>query len=167
VVRVPYPAGFLFPQSNLSTAFRVGADSTLDPFLWIQAMEDRPLEAAIEGGASHVVSSTGERFAYRYRIPPPGDGAAVFEYENHSQRGAFRLHALSSVALTRSRGGGGPDTVSFAGFGIWTKDGRRSIQQCAVQISRSSRAPYVGIQIDSGNVSNVNTRPEDERLARP
>jgi hypothetical protein len=57
--------------------------------------------------------------------------------------------------------------VTFAGFGIWSKDGVDSIEQAAVQISTSPVAPYVGIQIGSGYVSNVDTKPDNPDDARP
>jgi hypothetical protein len=170
LANVPYPAGFLFPQPDLTTDFQVGRPSLLEPFLWLQAMQaiDEPSVAA-EGAEREVIASTGDRFSYRYRIPSDGDGPATFEYENHSQQGTFRMHALTSAVLTRSRSVGGAsfDTVSFSGFGVWRKDGHESVQQVAAQVSTSSCARYVGIQIDSGVVSCVNTKPEIERSALP
>jgi hypothetical protein len=59
------------------------------------------------------------------------------------------------------------DTVTFTGFGVWSKDGVDSIQQAAVQISTSPVAPYVGIQIGSGYVSNVDTKPDNADDALP
>jgi hypothetical protein len=59
------------------------------------------------------------------------------------------------------------DTVTFTGFGVWSKDGVESVQQAAVQVSTSPDLPYVGIQIGGGDVSNVNTKPQDEQSALP
>ena len=59
------------------------------------------------------------------------------------------------------------DTVTFTGFGVWSKDGVDSIEQAAVQISTSSIAPYVGIQIGSGYISNVDTKPDNPEDAQP
>jgi hypothetical protein len=42
-----------------------------------------------------------------------------------------------------------------------------SIQQASVQISTATDAPYVGIQIEGGAISNVNTKPEREETAIP
>ena len=169
LVRVPFPEGFLFPQPDLSTAFVVGRGSTLDPFLWLQAMEDSGARAPAEGHLVRVTSSLGETFSCRYRISPRAGDPIQFEYENHSQAGTFRMLTLSSVAFTHSRSSNSdaPDTVTFAGFGVWTKDGMDSLQQAAIQISWSGTTPYVGIQIDGGAVSNVNTKPEAELLALP
>jgi hypothetical protein len=168
-VRVPYPEGFLFPGPDLSTAFRVGSNSALDPFLWIRAIETGASANPATGSASEVVASTGDVFSYAYRIPAGAGERAEFEYENHSQEGRFRLHSLTSVAFTSSLTGGAgePDTVTFSGFGLWTKDGHQSLQQVAAQICRSPAAPYVGIQIDRGAVSNVNTKPPEDADAEP
>jgi hypothetical protein len=62
------------------------------------------------------------------------------------------------------------DTVTFAGFGVWkitTPDGTyESVQQVAAQICTSQTNPYIGIQIGSGDVSNVNLKPPN-RSAMP
>jgi hypothetical protein len=95
----------------------------------------------------------------------------VFEYENHLQQGRFRLHSLAwcgfSNALETSVAPGDYDTMTFTGFGVWSKDGMHSIQQAAVQISTSKQMPYIGIQIGFGKVSNVNTRPKHLNDALP
>ena len=81
------------------------------------------------------------------------------------------MHSLAWVGFcnaSRSRPEQGSyDTVTFTGFGIWSKDGVESIRQATVQISTSPERPYVGIQIDSGDVSGVNTKPENEKEAMP
>ena len=172
-VFVPYPGGFAFPQPNLTTGFTVVRNSRLDPFLWSRAIQDEEAGAFVmSGGESDVVSSTGNRFSYRYEIPgDPAQHQAVFEYENHSQQGAFRMHSLVWVGFSQSldsqAGPGEYDTVSFTCFGVWRKDGMESIQQASVQISTSPQTPYVGIQVDSGDVSNVNTKPERQEDALP
>jgi hypothetical protein len=173
VVRVPYPEGFLFPNPNLTTGIPIGPNSVLDPFLWIRAIGDEAAARAVkEGRADDVLSSAGERFSYRYRIASdPAQEAAMFEYENHTQQGSFRLHSLSWVGFGHSLGSaakpGEYDTVTFTGFGVWSKDGVQSLQQAAAQFSTSPVTPYVGIQIGSGDVSDVNTKPADERAALP
>jgi hypothetical protein len=170
-VRVPYPAGFLFPNPNLTTGIPIGPNSVLDPFLWIRALADDTTARALkEGRGDNLLSSTGELFSFRYRIPSdPGREAALFEYENHSQQGCFRLHTLSWVGFSHSLASGSDeyDTLTFSGFGLWQKDGRESLQQVAVQFSTSTATPYIGIQIGSGNVSDVNTKPENEREGLP
>jgi hypothetical protein len=170
-VRVPYPEGFLFPNPNLTTGIPIGPDSVLDPFLWIRAIEDDTTARAVkEGSGDDVLSSTGELFSYRYRIPSDlTQQQAMFEYENHAQQGHFHLHCLSWVGFSHSLASSSDeyDTLTFTGFGLWHKDGIESLQQAAVQVSTSPVTPYVGIQIGSGDVSDVNTKPARESVALP
>jgi hypothetical protein len=172
-VHIPYPDGFLFPNPNLATGFVVGPDSALDPFLWAHAIQDdeRP-HGVRQGGARDVLASTGERFSYSYKIAAdPARHGASFEYENHTQQGRFRMHSLAWVGFGDSGAAahksGGDEVVTFTGFGVWSKDGSETVQQATVQVSTSPRRPYVGIQVDLGNVSNVNTKPPDIDDARP
>jgi hypothetical protein len=172
-VRVPYPQGFLFPRPNLTTGFPIGADSVLDPFLWVRAVADDPeARGTKEGGEEDVLSSLGERFSYRYRVSNDPEGPPPwFEYENHSQDGAFRLRRLYWIgfgnALEAETSAGEYDTLTFTGVGEWTKDGVRSTQQASVQVSTAPRARYVGIQIGWGDVSDVNTKPRAAEEAWP
>ena len=98
-------------------------------------------------------------------------GKASFRYENHSQIGVFQMHSLAWVAFADSgssdRTVGEYDTVTFSCFGTWSKDGVSVLRQASVQISTSPAAPYVAIQIDSGAVSNVNTKPPDIQSVLP
>ena len=118
------------------------------------------------------MSSTGERFSYKYVIAAdPSETPSTFEYENHAQKGSFRMHSLAWVSFTNSRlakrGTDAFDTVTFSGFGVWSKDGTQTIQQVAAQICIAAEAPYVGIQVGGSDVSNVNTKPENEAVAIP
>lgn len=172
VVRVPYPSGFLFPKPNLTMGFPVGPESVLDPFLWIHAIQDDPNARFVKrGGANNVLASAGEIFSYSYEIPSEPGRRASFEYENHTQKGKFSLHSLAWVGFSNSNGSRRSsreyDTLTFTGFGIWKKDGIELVAQAAVQISTSAVRPYVGIQIDSGDISNVNSKPENEKDALP
>jgi hypothetical protein len=93
-----------------------------------------------------------------------------FDYENHSQQGKFRMHSLAWIDFAHSgtsRTGDKYDVVTFSGFGVWSKDGVNTLQQVAVQICTSSEKPFVGIQVASGDVSNVNTKPIYELTALP
>jgi hypothetical protein len=172
-VFVPYPGGFQFPQPNLATSFTVGRDSRLDPFLWIQALHDEETSNfVLTGGAKNIIASNGDRFSYSYTVPTKSASrGASFEYQNHSQSGVFRMHTLVWISFNNSRTSdailGNYDTVTFTGFGIWDVEGNRSIQQSTVQISKSPHTTYVGIQIDLGNISNVNTKPVREEDALP
>lgn len=173
-VMVPYPEGFLFPEPDLATGIVIGPSSRLDPFFWVHAIHDEaPHHSGKRGSASNVIASTGDRFSYSYDIPPEGrDANASFHYENHTQGGAFRMHSLAWVAFANSgsspqTGQGDFDTVTFTGFGIWTKDNVSVLRQAAVQISTSPVTPYIAIQIDTGTVSNVNTKPPEIQSAQP
>lgn len=170
-VHIPYPEGFLFPNPNLATGFVVGPNSALDPFLWVHAIQDVEVNKAFKQGAQHnVIASTGERFSYSYKIPSdPCVRNASFEYENHTQQGKFRMHSLAWVGFSHSdnRASGDYDTITFTGFGVWSKAGSDTVQQVVAQFCTSSQRPYIGIQIDLGNVSNVNTKPLNINDARP
>jgi hypothetical protein len=166
MVHIPYPEGFKFPAPDLATPYLAGPNSALDPFLRIQAMGGGPPpRSGARGGAEGVLASNGNRFSYRYTIPaPPAREQAAFEYTNHTQGGAFRMRALAwaSFIHSRSRAAAGADydTVTFAGFGSWSKDTANRAHVATVQVSTSREYPYVSIQIDGGLVSNVNTKPE-------
>jgi hypothetical protein len=173
-VLVPYPSGFKYPSPNLTTTVTVLSPSRLDPYLWIRAVQDEDVTHYVkEGQAKDVLAtSTGERFSFRYVIPgDPSKHPAQFEYVNHTQQGSFRLHSLTWVgfshSLTSQASSEEYDTVTFTGFGVWSKDGVDSIEQTAVQISTSPATPYVGIQIGSGYISNVDTKPDNPDDARP
>ena len=172
IVRIPYPAGFNFPQPNLTTAFVAGPDSYLDPFLWIQAVQTgQPTSFSKEGGAKRITASVGDVFTYRYRISnDPAKKNMYFEYENHTQKGSFKMHSVAWVDFGNSRHAVSPDdfdTVSFTCFGVWSKDGISSIQQGMVQISTAKDAPYIGIQIANGAISNVNYKTRIGRIGNP
>jgi endo-beta-N-acetylglucosaminidase D len=80
------------------------------------------------------------------------------------------MHSLSWVTLGHSMDAvtGGPcDIATFSGFAIWEKDGHRSLQPFAAHFCTNPASKYAGIQVDAGDVSNVNTKPFDENLALP
>lgn len=173
ITHLPYPEGFGFPRPDFATAFIVGSNSALDPFLWFHAIQSKHDSATLkEGDVRSIRASSGEEFSFRYSIPAdPTKQPAMFEYENLTQQGRFSLRSLSWVDFSNSgtsvSGGEDFDTVTFSGFGIWSKNGTDTLQQAAVQISTSQEKPYVGIQISTGDVSNVNTKPQNEPDALP
>jgi len=96
--------------------------------------------------ANAVLASTGDRFSYSYFIP--GGAAhhkASFEYENHSQQRKFHMHCLAWVGFSNSGTSraktGEYDTVTFTGYGIWSKGGVDSLQQTAVQPRSRRKSP--------------------------
>ncbi|MEM7351371.1 MAG: hypothetical protein AAF657_11230 [Acidobacteriota bacterium] len=163
-VTLPFPKGFKFPSPDGSQAWEVVQTSPLDPFLRLQAMtEVEGVEGVLQGG-ERLTSSIGDEFSYEYAIPcQPTDQAATFRYTNHSRGGTFELTTLSWVSFTNARGScsqaGEADTVTFGGFGTWSED-EGGIHQVSVHISTAADASYVGIQVDGGVTSNVNTKPE-------
>ncbi|HEX7183452.1 MAG TPA: hypothetical protein VF756_16585 [Thermoanaerobaculia bacterium] len=164
-VHISYPEGFFFPEPNLAMGFPAGPGSSLDPFFWIRAVDGDPAPPSYskKGSESNLVASNGDVFSYSYDIPAdPARGQASFTYENHSQQGSFRLRSLSWVhfanaPLSRAKTGD-YDVVTFAGYGIWSKNGDFPLP-VTVQISTARNAHYVGIQVNGGATSNVNTKP--------
>jgi len=161
-VHIPYPPGFLFPDPNLATGFPIGKESALHPYLWMWALEDADVPDIVNTGGGELISSRGEKFSYRFVIPgKPDRHQAEFEYENFAQQGKFRMHSLAWVGFGNSNTDPSSpddfDTITFTGFGIWSKAGLERVEQVAVQISTSSKAKYVGIQVGLADVSNVNT----------
>lgn len=164
-VYLPYPEGFRFPSTEPGgiPPFVVRGPSRLDPFRRIQAMTPAAQDGPFEAQRERLVSSTGEEFSYRLSIAAGAadSGQVLFEYENHSEKAHFVLRSLSWLALSRSRGAtGAPDTATLTGFGVWSRAPRET-HQIAVHVSTAPHAPYVGILVDGGNLSNVNTKPED------
>jgi hypothetical protein len=172
-VHIPYPEGFKFPTPDLATHYLAGPGSALDPFLRVQAMGGGPPpRSGARGGADDVLASNGNRFSYRYAVPSaPAREKAAFEYTNHAQGAIFCLRALAWISFTNSRGraaaGGEYDTVTFAGFGTWSKAPPDQLHVATVQVSTARDYPYVSIQIDGGLVSNVNTKPADDAATLP
>jgi hypothetical protein len=174
-IKIPFPLGTKFPKPDLSDAFvNRGKDATLDPFLWIHAIQDgRPSPNFVkQGGAAKVTASTGDVFSYSFKIPgDPTRHQAHFEYTNHSQGGSFRMHSLAWVGFSNSGASksrsGEFDTVTFGGHGIWSMNGSEFPEQASVQVSTSPERPYAGIQIGGGFVSNVNTKPPNAQAALP
>jgi len=171
-VTVPYPEGYLFPSPDMAMGVKIGHGSVLDPFYWIQAMQhDRDTKAAMKGAASKVLSSANELFSYAYELSGDPARPSRFEYTNHTLDSVFQLKSLSWVSFVNSRGAGAPgegyDTVTFAGFGTWSRDASGALHVVCGQISEASGAPYVSIQVGGGRVSNVNTKPPKLDDVRP
>lgn len=179
-VFIPYPKGFMFPAptDDGQPAFEVVGDSRLDPFLRLLA-SNRTTKAkgVIKSGGNaknptwkSEISSIGQ--AFRYRLHANLENSEVFfEYENKEDGGTFSLHHLSWISSTNSphstAAPGSADTITFSGFGTWSSNGNPETppqddqHQVAVQISTSKKDPYIGIMVDSGKTSNVNTKPPD------
>ncbi len=176
-VYVPYPKGFKFPSPSEDgrPPFKVVEESRLDPFLRFEAVDGGTPATNVLERETWVkeTSSIGKEFSYQYSIPcdPAQSDAATFEYKNHSEGDVhFKMTRLTWLRATRSRhasvGGEEADVVTFGGFGTWSED--EELHQVSVHISTAENAPYVGIQVDGGTTSNVNTKPKDDsRNGRP
>ncbi len=164
---LPYPAGFRFPAPDGGGSFVIGGDSRLDPFRRIRAAQSsNGFSGVLTGGGEDLTSASGRRFSYRYSIPVPGNGTPPeFEYHDHSTGASFRLRALSWLDCGYAGEPGEtperPDLVTFTGFGEWSPDPSGRWHQASVQVSAAPDAPYVGIQIDGGESSNVDVKPAD------
>ncbi|MEM9595261.1 MAG: hypothetical protein AAGD06_13395 [Acidobacteriota bacterium] len=160
-VYLPYPKGFHFPAPGGEKGLLVVGPSQLDPFLRLRAHSGMAGPQGMLAGGQDLVSSIGRSFSYRYSLTP--GGPASFEYTDLEQGATFVLTALSWVAFSRSRPqpgtGAAPDTVTLTGFGTWSGDAEGGLHVVAAQIC-SGPEPYVGIQVDGGLTSNVNTKPE-------
>ena len=172
LVTILYPEGFLFPAPDLKSGFASGPGSILDPFYWIQAMhQGEEKDFVKKGSKENVEASTGDMFSMKYEVSNKPGQKAMFEYTNHTQEGTFTMHKLSWVdfsnSMTSTAKEGSYDTVTFTGFGTWSKDDTPISRTGSVQISTNRQAPYITIQIDGGFLSNVNTKPQDIEEVRP
>jgi hypothetical protein len=170
-LHIPFPEGYFFPRSDLTTVMAIGPDSALDPFLRFQGIHvpGQP-NLKMAGGAKQITASNGSDFSYRYDVSSSGENP-VFEYTNITRGGTFRMKTLTWVDFINSHqsvsAAGEYDTISFTGFGDWSEDPAKGIHVAAVQISTSPMYPYVSILIDGGATSNVNTRPVNRELTIP
>jgi len=160
-VHIPYPPGYLFPDTNLSTGFPVVDGGALDPYLWLRGIKH--VEAPCTDltiGSEHSVSSRGDVFSYHFSMcGKSGEGQVHFEYENHSQLGKFEMHSLAWIDHgSATLGQEVFDSITLSCFGVWTKNGVQRVIQAAAQFSTSEHITYAGIQVGpAGKISNVNT----------
>jgi hypothetical protein len=174
-------ATYRFPSPDFvkANSFIAGPDGTLDLFLRLQAVSNTAKPAGrIQGGASNVLSSLGDRFTYNYSMPCDAAGASFsFEYTNNNSGksgGTFKMSKLASANCLASRGTKLPpgqfDSVAFTGFGTWSKDPADSDPRfAAVFINTNPDTPYIGVLVfqnpDPNNnnlvvLSSANTKPD-------
>jgi hypothetical protein len=168
---IPFPEGFSFPASDLTTPITIGAGSALDPFLRFQAMHvPGTARIARSGGSRQMTASTGVDFSYRYSIES-GPGASSFELTDITNGGSFRMTRLTWVDALNSRASVAPtgdfDTLTFTGLGTWSEDPAGGLHTVTVQVSTSPTHPYLTILVDGGYTRNLNTRPPDRDLTLP
>jgi hypothetical protein len=175
-------ATFRFPSPDLvkANSYLAGVRATLDLFFRVQAVStsDTP-RVRLNGGATNVTSSVGDRFSYSYSVPCAPEGESFsFDYTNQNSGksgGTFRMNRLAAVKCFNSRTStlppGDYDTVTFSGFGTWSKDEPDSKPRFAVvHVSTSRDFPYVSILVfqdpdpddrDNPVVSGANTKPAE------
>jgi hypothetical protein len=101
-------------------------------------------------------------------IPCSGSGDASFTYTNNSARpltgdpgGTFTMTNLGSVSCTNSLAStlppGDYDSIAFSGYGSWSND--KAPHLANVVLSLAPHAPFIGIQIDGGTLSNADNKP--------
>ena len=166
-VSIPYPAGFSFPKPDLASGILVGPDSSLDPYLQLEAISPGAQgKAVIACGERRVIATTNEVFSYRFAIParPSVNDAGSFEYTNHSDDDATFTSAFitSSAVFTADARSDGASrrVVNFTAVGYWSRDSMEGPHFATVEISGADSNRYVSIQIDGGHLSNVNTQPD-------
>jgi hypothetical protein len=160
--------GFRFPSPDFvkANSWVAGEGSRLDPFLRIRAVHSPPTSTpTVMSGGDRLMASIGQEFSYNYSIPcDPVGRPSFFEYTNFdsAEGGTFRMYSLAAVNCSNSRGSTLPagqyDTVTFSGFGSWSRD--EDPHLVTVQIAAAEDVPYVSILIDGGLISGVNTKPE-------
>lgn len=163
---------FQFPSPNLdkpSEAFRAGPGSDLTPFMRFQAAQISDAPKVVKtGSGERLLSSVNQPFSYSYSINcDPSVPTGSFDYTNHyfdSSGGTFHMDSLSSVSCTNFKtsvaGPGDYDTVTFVGYGTWSRDLTNGRHLASVQVSNNPNLPlYVSIQIDGGLASKVHLKP--------
>ena len=170
---------FSFPSPDYSKpneAVAAGPGSELNPFLRLQGMlpNRAPIPGLVKsGGADNLTSSLRETFSYSYYIPcDPSVRDFFFEYTNfapNSHGGTLRMENLASVSCTNSLSSnavpGDFDTITFAGYGTWSRDTANGRHIVTVQISDPPDLPaYVSIQIDGATISAVHLKPPEDTI---
>jgi hypothetical protein len=159
-VHIPYPPGYLFPDTNLSTSFPVVDGGALDPYLWLHAVQHGEAPGVGQTiGTERSVSSRGDVFSYRFWVSgKPGESQVHFEYENRTQQGKFKMHSPAWIDYGSSTMDDDVfNCITFSCFGVWAKNGVERVVQAAVQLATSENVTYVGIQVGpAGKISNVN-----------
>ena len=164
---------FSFPSPDYSKpnrAFIVGAGSYIRPFLHFQGIDTNTERSTIvkTGSADRLNSSLDEPFSYTYSIScDPAAGTGTFDMTNFSSAasgGSFHMENISSVNCSNSKFSTTPagdfDTVTFAGYGTWSRDAANGRHLVTFQESKQPGLPlYVTILIDGGLISKTHTKP--------
>ena len=172
-VYLPYPRGFHFPAPTPDgkPPFVVFRDSRLDPFVRMRAMSGgAPGRGLFEGGEAHVRSSIGRDFSYSYSLPrDPAQPGATFEVHEPHRRRHVHAHLaqlaerdLRARIVRRARRHRRHHLHRLRAL----EPGRGAAPGVGAHLEGRG-AQYVGIQVDGGLTSNVNTKPADIRVTMP
>ena len=158
-VHIPYPPGFLFPDPNLATAFVVANGGSLDPYLWMWAMQDRT------AGTRNEVRTRRSRQLVTGRcvFVPVRHPVRSWAARRSSSTRTTRNRAPSACTAWRGPASDAPPPVAARStrsrsraFGVWRKAGIEQVAQATAQFCWSHAAPYAGIHVNP-DISNVNT----------
>lgn len=169
---------FSFPGTDYTKPFEARSaqqGSILEPFWRMQGAENLTGGGGImSGSAERLTSSFREPFSYSYSVPcDPGFGAGgQMDYTNFGQStsgGSFHMEQLAYVSCTNSKFSNSPpgtyDTISFGGYGTWSRDVNDGRHIITVHASRQPGTPfYISIQVDGGLISKVHLKPPEDTI---
>ena len=130
-------------------------------------MQDRDgVDVSRSAKEDRVLSGKGELISFHFTISgDPAKRKPEFVYINHSQRATFTMHSVSWLGFGNSLTGaeGDYDTVSFSCFGMWTSHrGKPKTVQASVQMTRTKKLQWVGIQIARAEIGDADTILPDD-----
>ncbi len=151
-------ATFRFPSPDLifANSFIGGPNAKLDIFVRVQAGHTTDTPTAVKTGGGSFVSSLGDNVTYNFSMPCNPVGAPfTFTYTNGNSGasgGTFTMKSLAAVTCSNTLNStakpGDYDTVSFSGFGSWSKDAADALPRFStVNVSLATGIPYVGILV--------------------
>jgi hypothetical protein len=135
------------------------------------ALNDNPTATMTSSGTG-LVSSFKQVFDYSYSVScNPGVSVGQFDYTNHdlsSSGGKYHMEDVASVTCTNSKystsAPGSYDTVSFTGYGTWSKDPTQGRHIVTVHASSQPGTPfYLSIQVD-GDLTKVELKPPADTI---
>lgn len=151
-------ATFRFPSPDyiFANSFVGGPNAKLDIFVRVQAAHPIDTPTAVKTGGGTFVSSIGDNVTYNFSMPcNPAGAPFTFTYTNNNRGasgGTFTMKSLAAINCSNSLNStarpGDYDTLSFSGFGTWSKDAADALPRFStVSISLAQGAPYTGILV--------------------
>jgi hypothetical protein len=169
--------GYQFPYTDYTKpdlAYTAGPGSLLHPFMRFQGVApngDVPT-ATMTSSATGLVSSFKQVFDYSYSVScNPSVPTGQFDYTNYdlsSSGGKYHMEDVVAVVCSNSKFSTSPpgsyDTVSFTGYGTWSKDPTQGRHIVTVHTSSEPGSPfYLSIQVD-GDLSKVELKPPADTI---